>query len=46
MLKIADAFEARRDDLVKALQGEGGGWFGKGMFEAGYIPEIFRAAAA
>ena len=46
MLKIADEFERRRDDLVKALQGEGGGWFGKGMFESGYVPEVFRAAAA
>ncbi|MBL6622362.1 MAG: aldehyde dehydrogenase family protein [Alphaproteobacteria bacterium] len=46
MLKVADEFERRRDDLVQALQGEGGGWFGKGMFEAGYVPEVFRAAAA
>lgn len=46
MLKIADEIERRKDDLVKALQGEGGGWFGKGMFEAGYVPEVFRAAAA
>lgn len=46
MLKIADAFEARRADLVRALQEEGGGWFGKGMFESGYVPEVFRAAAA
>lgn len=46
MLKIADVLEKRKDDIVKALQGEAGGWFGKGMFEAGYMPEIFRAAAA
>lgn len=46
MLKVADEFERRKDDLVKALQGEGGGWFGKGMFEAGYVSEVFRAAAA
>ncbi len=46
MLKIADEFERRRGDLVEALQGEGGGWFGKGMFESGYVPEVFRAAAA
>ena len=25
---------------------EGGGWFGKGMFETGYTAEVFRAAAA
>ena len=46
MLKVSDEFECRRDDLVKALQAEGGGWFGKAMFESGYIPEVFRAAAA
>jgi aldehyde dehydrogenase (NAD+) len=33
-------------EIVEALQGEGGGWFGKGMFEAGYTAEIFHAAAA
>lgn len=46
MLKIADEIERRKDDLVAALQGEGGGWFGKGMFEAGYVAGVFRAAAA
>ncbi len=46
MLKVADEFERRKDDLVAALQGEGGGWFGKAMFEAGYVAEVFRAAAA
>jgi len=46
MLKIADVLEKRKPDIVQALQGEGGGWFGKGMFEANYIPEIFRAATA
>ena len=33
-------------EIVEALQAEGGGWFGKGMFETGYVPEVFRAAAA
>jgi aldehyde dehydrogenase (NAD+) len=46
MIKIAEIFEKRKMDVVKALQGEAGGWFGKGMFEAMYIPEIFYAAAA
>jgi aldehyde dehydrogenase (NAD+) len=46
MLEVADVFEKRKDDLVAALQGEGGAWFGKGMFEAGYVPGVFRAAAA
>ena len=45
MLKIADVWERRMADYVAAAQHEGGGWFGKGMFEAGYVPEVFRAAA-
>ena len=45
MLKIADIWERRKDEYVRAAQFEGGGWFGKGMFEAGYVPEVFRAAA-
>lgn len=46
MIKVADVFEKRRADIVEALQAEGGGWFGKGMFESGYVPEVFHAAAA
>jgi len=46
MLKIADIWERRVPDFVAAMQREGGGWFGKGMFEAHYVPEVFRAAAA
>ncbi|GGE43093.1 aldehyde dehydrogenase family protein [Actibacterium pelagium] len=46
LLKMADIWERRIPDFVTAMQGEGGGWFGKGMFEAGYVPEVFRAAAA
>lgn len=45
MLKIADVWEKRAPDFVTAAQAEGGGWFGKGMFEAGYVAEVFRAAA-
>ena len=45
MLKIADIWEKRAPDFVAAAQVEGGGWFGKGMFEAGYVSEVFRAAA-
>lgn len=45
MLKIADIWEKRASDFVAAAQAEGGGWFGKGMFETGYVPEVFRAAA-
>jgi aldehyde dehydrogenase (NAD+) len=46
MSKVAEVFEKRRAQIVEALQAEGGGWFGKGMFETGYVPEIFHAAAA
>ena len=46
MLKAADEFARRRDDIVAALKAEGGGWLGKAMFETGYVPEVFRAAAA
>lgn len=46
MLKVAEIFGRRRPEIVEALQGEGGSWFGKGMFEAAYVPEIFHAAAA
>ena len=46
MLKVAELFEKRRPDIVKAIQAEGGGWFGKGMFETGYTAGVFRAAAA
>ena len=46
MVKIAQIFEKRRMDIVEAVRGEGGGWFGKAMFETGYVPEVFYAAAA
>lgn len=44
--RIADIFERRAPDFIAAVQAEGGGWYGKGAFEAHYIPEVFRAAAA
>jgi aldehyde dehydrogenase (NAD+) len=46
MIKVAEVFERRKADLVEALRFEGGGWIGKGLFEAGYVPEVFHAAAA
>jgi vanillin dehydrogenase len=46
MLAVADVFEKRKMEIVEAIQCEGGGWFGKGMFESGYVPEVFHAAAA
>ncbi len=46
MTKIAEIFEKRKMDVVKALRTEAGGWFGKSIFEASYVPEVFCAAAA
>ncbi|HUV32410.1 MAG TPA: aldehyde dehydrogenase family protein [Devosiaceae bacterium] len=46
MLKIADIYERRRDEIVSHIVSEGGGWFGKGMFETGYVHGVWRAAAA
>lgn len=46
MIAMAAEFANRQSDVVDALKAEAGGWFGKGMFEAGYVPEVFHAAAA
>ena len=46
MLKAGHIFEGRRMEIAEAIQSEGGGWFGKAMFETGYTAEIFPAAAA
>lgn len=46
LLKAAEIWDRRKMDYVAAAMAEGGGWFGKGMFEAGYVSEVFRAAAA
>jgi len=46
MLKAANVWEKRAPDFAAAMQGEGGGTFGKGMFENAYVPEVLRAAAA
>jgi vanillin dehydrogenase len=46
MLKVAEIWEKRRPEIVEALQAEGGGWFGKGMFEVSYVGEVWQAAAA
>ncbi len=46
MLRAADVWEKRAPDFAAAMQGEGGGTFGKGMFENTYVPEVLRAAAA
>ncbi|MGB7303009.1 MAG: aldehyde dehydrogenase family protein [Burkholderiaceae bacterium] len=46
MIKIADAFNRHKGEVMQAIQAEGGGWFGKAMFETNYVPEVFHAAAA
>ncbi len=46
MLKVADLIEKRAPDFVAAAQFEGGGWYGKGVYETKAMPEIFKAAAA
>jgi len=46
MFAMGEEFANRQSDVVDALKAEAGGWFGKGMFEAGYVPEVFHAAAA
>ncbi len=46
MNKIADVWARRAPDFIAAMQGEGGGSFGKGVYEAGYVAEVFRAAGA
>lgn len=46
MTAMAAEFANRQSDVVEALKAEAGGWFGKGMFESAYVPEVFHAAAA
>ncbi|MBZ0163994.1 MAG: aldehyde dehydrogenase family protein [Notoacmeibacter sp.] len=46
MIKAGEIFEGRRQDIAEAVMEEGGGWFGKAMFETGYTAELFPAAAA
>jgi acyl-CoA reductase-like NAD-dependent aldehyde dehydrogenase len=46
MTAMAQEFANRQGDVVEALKAEAGGWVGKGMFESGYVPEVFHAAAA
>ncbi len=46
MLKCAQIVEKRAPDFIAAAQFEGGGWYGKGVYETKAIPEIFNAAAA
>lgn len=46
LLKIAEVWDRRAADFCAAAVAEGGGWHGKGVFEAGYVGEVFRSAAA
>ncbi len=46
LLKVADILERRQKELAAIRVEEGGAWIGFGMFETGYTPGIFRAAAA
>ena len=46
LLKVAEVWEKRKDDFIDAVMYEGGGWYGKGVFEAGFVAEIFRTSAS
>jgi acyl-CoA reductase-like NAD-dependent aldehyde dehydrogenase len=45
-LKAADVLESRRDEVVSMLARETGCTFGFGMFQMGFVPGLFRQAAA
>jgi acyl-CoA reductase-like NAD-dependent aldehyde dehydrogenase len=45
-LKAADILESRRDEVVSMLARETGSTFGFGMFQMGFVPGLFRQAAA
>jgi acyl-CoA reductase-like NAD-dependent aldehyde dehydrogenase len=46
LLKVADILERRQKEIAAVRAEEGGAWLGFGMFETGYTPGIWRAAAA
>jgi vanillin dehydrogenase len=46
LLKVADILERRQKELAAIRTEEGGAWIGFAMFETGYAPGIWRAAAA
>lgn len=46
LLRVAEVWERRKDDFINAVMYEGGGWYGKGVFEAGFVAEIFRTSAS
>ena len=46
LLRAADIMEAQLKPIAGKIVAETGGWIGKGMFEGGYVPGVFRSAAA
>lgn len=46
LLQVAEIFRRRQKEIVEALRAESGAWVGKALFETGYVPEVFHAAAA
>lgn len=46
LLKAADILERRQKEIASIRVEEGGAWIGFAMFETGYTPGIYRAAAA
>ena len=44
LLRVADIWEARKEEFISTVMYEGGGWYGKGVFEAGFVAEIFRTS--
>ena len=45
-LAAADILESRRDEVVSWLARETGCTFGFGLFQLGFVPGLFRQAAA
>jgi acyl-CoA reductase-like NAD-dependent aldehyde dehydrogenase len=45
-LKAADIFEKRQDELVRTLADENGSTIGIAMFQMGFVPGLYREAAA
>lgn len=46
LLRVAQLMAERSEAIRDTLVAEGGAWIGKATFEAGYMPGLFRAAAA
>jgi acyl-CoA reductase-like NAD-dependent aldehyde dehydrogenase len=46
LLRAADIFERRRQEILNIVTQETGGTFGWGMFQTGFIPGLLREAAA